>query len=138
MGVYGEFALRFADFNAVDASVVEVPAEYLSLDQTDLYYVGTSDNIMDALEPGDVVSGGSMDESATDVYVIGLEAGDELVLVMNSSYNPPVMLYNPAGFQVADWGYMDDEMRYTAEEAGSYLVVIESYWGEYELIVAVD
>ena len=138
VALYGDFAVRLADFNAVDVAAIEVPAEYLPLDMAENYYVGTSDNITDALEAGDVVSVNVEEDSQTKVYAIGLEAGNELVLTMVGNSSPSVVLYGPDGFQVESWDYASDEMRYTADAAGGYLVVIDAYWGSYEMGVAVN
>lgn len=137
--VSGDFAAGFDAFNAVTADDVPTPEDYQPLETIENYYVGSADQISGALEPGVPVRVDDINSSVADIYTLDLEAGDEVSFELDASSAPFVSVYDPYGFAVLNLDtYADDLDGFTAGETGTYLVVVEAYWGSYELTATVE
>src|SRR5690606_9908152 len=128
-----------ADFNAVTPDMVEVPDDYLPLEQIDEFLPGGPSQIVDELAPGETISATSA-ESGDQIYALALEAGDAVTLALDSDAFLSLEVYGPDGFRVDAAGDgQGDALTFTAGEAGTYLVVVNSYWAaDYDLSVEVE
>ncbi|WP_162909452.1 hypothetical protein [Aggregatilinea lenta] len=123
------FASDMADFNAVMAEHVAIPASYAPLDETDRFLVGGPEMITGMLLPGQEQDGTLDAASERDLYSLRLAAGDEVALRVDTDSFATVELYGPDGMLVDTLDLLfDDTLTFTADDAGTYLVLISNPW----------
>lgn len=134
------FMVEMDELNSATMDPVEVPAEYESLERTGEFLVGGPELIESELTLGQSYSGSLMGDDSEDVFSLELGASDTVTLEVASDDDAYVTVYGPDGFEVAYFDtYFDEEMMVTADAAGMYVIVIESYWGlDYDLTVRAE
>jgi len=129
--ISGSFNIELDQFNAVTPDAVTIPENYLALEDTSNFMVGTPDMIRQALTIGEPVTASFTTDENQHVYSVNLPADSAVEVLLESEGYPYMKVYDPDGFLVEEYdAYFDDSLIFTAEEDGLYLVVVNSYWEE--------
>lgn len=124
------FFSEIDDINTATLDDVVLPRSAWPLETTSEFLAGTPALIEGTLALGSRYVGSfAYEGNQEDVLALVLAAGDTINLVLESEDNVYVDLYGPDGFLVETFDtYYGKLMPITAERAGTYVVVVRSYW----------
>jgi len=121
-------AFDLADFNAVSPDDVAVPADYYPAEMLDEFLVGTPEQVEQVLAVGDAVPGSFSLDGSTHIYALPLEAGQTVVLSLESDHYPYLSVYNPDAFLVETHSIFGGEpLAFTADADGVHFVTVEGF-----------
>jgi hypothetical protein len=132
------FSVEMANFNEDVMADVQAPAEYHSLDDTGNFLMGSPDMIEEELKVGQTFAASFSDQNdQKDIYSLVLDGGQSVEIELTSGDYPYLNLYGPDGFLVGEFDTYDtDSLKFTAGEAGTYLIAVEAYWEmDYEITI---
>ncbi len=133
--------VQMAEFGTATMDAVTVPESYEALQDAEDFLPGVPEMIEDTLVIGRTYNGAlDGDNDTEDIFSLPLEAGQTVQIELTSEDYPYLSVYGPDGFQVAYFDtYYDTETTLTAEESGTYLVVVEADWAmDYDLTVRAE
>jgi hypothetical protein len=130
-------SVEIADFDTDVLAAVDVPTEYVPLNKSDDFLVGSPSMIEQELTLGQTFAAGFSENDTQDVYSLPLEAGQAVTIELNSKDYPYLNLYGPDGFLIGEFDTYDaDSLEFTAETTGTYLIVVKAYWEmDYEITI---
>jgi hypothetical protein len=135
-------AARMAGFNDTSPEFVAVPADTYALERSSDFLAGGPDMIDQTLEPGQTASGtfDSMAGDARRVYAIALQAGDALIVTLDTAIFADIKICQPDGFFADQVDTTANKTaRYTAAQSGLHLIVVDGLSdGPYQVTVAVE
>ncbi len=138
VNIDASFSVQMADFDTDVMADVEVPAEYIPLDKSSEFLVGDSSMIEQELALGQTFAASFSDTNDNeDIYSLPLDAGQAVSIELGSEDYPYLSLYGPDGFLIGEFDTYDtDSLEFTAEDAGTYLIVVKAYWEmDYEITI---
>jgi hypothetical protein len=136
--ISASFSVDLTDFDEDVMSGVEIPAEYHSLDDMNNFLVGGPEMIEHELQLGQTFAASLSEKNDyQDIYSLALDAGQAAYIELTSKDYPYLSLYGPDGFLIEKFDTYDTaSMAFTADQAGTYLIVVEAYWEmEYDITI---
>ena len=130
-------SVELADFDTDVMADVSVPADYVPLDKSNDFLVGSPVMIDHGLALDQTVAGSFSPSDSQDIYSLPLEAGQAVTVELNSKDYPYLSLYGPDGFLIGEFDTFDaNSLEFTAENTGTYLIVVKAYWEmDYEITI---
>jgi hypothetical protein len=130
-------SVEMADFDSDVLAAVDVPTEYVPLDKSNDFLVGSPSMIEQELAVGQTFAAAFSQNDTQDIYSLLLEAGQAVTIELNSKDYPYLKLYGPDGFLIGEFDTYDaDSLEFTAETTGTYLIVVKAYWEmDYEITI---
>jgi len=131
-------ALDLTGFDAVTPDDVTTPSTYYPGDTLEDFLIGTPEQVEGVLALGDTVQKTMPVEGDTHIYALPLEAGQTVILTLESNGFPYLHIYNPDAFRVAtDLTFAGEPLVFTAETPGVYFITVEAFAElDYTLIVS--
>lgn len=121
-------AIAFDDFDALTPDQVTAPDTYYPGDLLGDFLVGTPDMIEQVVAVGETVQNEIPFDGDTHIYALPLEAGQTVVLSLESDGYPYLSVYNPDAFRVEMHSIFSGEpLVFTASEDGVHFVTVEGF-----------
>jgi len=121
-------AADFEDFDAVTPDQIISPATFYPTDEIDNFLVGTPNQIESVVAVGDVINRTMPFDGDTHIFALPLEAGESIILTLESESFPYLSVYNPDAFLVDTLStYSGEPLSFTADSAGVHFITVEGY-----------
>ncbi len=121
-------AVEMADFNALTPDRVGTPETYHPGRLLEDFLAGTPDMVEQVLAVDDVVANTIPADGDTHIYALPLDAGQTVVLALESDGYPYLHVYNPAAFLVETHSiFAGEPLVFTASASGVHFVTVEGF-----------